>query len=171
MDLETVMKRDFPQDSENNEYRYLSAPWLDEIAVGLTAGAVKHPGETWKTIPADEHLARAMRHINLYRKGDRSEPHIINASMRLMMAFETAEENLQVKPTTGESKHLVILKFSNGDELHRFVEESKGMVSAIYRKRDGRMIREYFCKLGYEDKMLQKYYCDLKVEQNNKRGE
>ena len=104
MDLETVMKRDFPQDSENNEYRYLSAPWLDEIAVGLTAGAVKHPGETWKTIPADEHLARAMRHINLYRKGDRSEPHIINASMRLMMAFETAEKNSQVKPTPGESK-------------------------------------------------------------------
>ena len=81
----------FPQDSESNEYRYISAAWLDEIAVGLTAGAVKHPGETWRTIPTDEHLARAMRHINLYRKGDRSEPHLVNASMRLMMAFCTKQ--------------------------------------------------------------------------------
>lgn len=79
----------YPQDSEPNEYRYISPVWMDELARGLTAGAVKHPGETWKTIPAEEHLARAMRHINLYRAGDRSEPHLVNASMRMMMAFET----------------------------------------------------------------------------------
>lgn len=82
---------EFPQDTENNEYRYIAPDWLNEIAVGLTAGAVKHPGETWRQIPADEHLARALRHINLYRLGDRSENHIINASMRLMMAFATQE--------------------------------------------------------------------------------
>ena len=81
----------FPQDNEPNEYRYISAHWLDNLAKGLTKGAEKHPGETWRQIPADEHLARAMRHINLFRMGDNSEPHIINASMRLMMAFETAE--------------------------------------------------------------------------------
>ena len=82
----------FPQDSEENEYRYIEPRWLDGIARGLTAGAVKHPGETWKNIPANEHLARAMRHINLYLMGDRSENHIINASMRLMMA-EAASHN------------------------------------------------------------------------------
>ena len=80
---------DYPQDSEENEYRYISAAWLDQIARGLTAGAVKHPGETWKQIPCDEHLARALRHINLFRMGDKKEPHLVNASMRLMMAFET----------------------------------------------------------------------------------
>ena len=79
----------YPQDEEKNEYRYISPSWLDEIARGLTAGAEKHPGETWRIIPSDEHLSRAMRHINLYRMGDRTEPHIINASMRLMMAFCT----------------------------------------------------------------------------------
>jgi len=84
------LDEEFPQDTESNEYRYISPAWLDAIAEGLTAGAVKHPGETWRQIPSAEHLARAMRHINLYRMGDRSEPHIINASMRLMMAFETA---------------------------------------------------------------------------------
>lgn len=90
-----VASPQYPQDQEANEYRYLSPTWLDAIAEGLTKGAVKHPGETWRQIPADEHLARALRHINLYRMGDRSEPHIVNASMRIMMAFETAAETLK----------------------------------------------------------------------------
>ena len=81
---------EFPQETENNEYRYISPAWLDAIAEGLTNGQRKYPGETWRQIPSAEHLARAMRHINLYRMGDRTEPHIINASMRLMMAFETS---------------------------------------------------------------------------------
>ena len=85
------MKNPYPQDAETNEYRYIAPAWLDAVAEGLTKGAIKHPGETWRQIPADEHLARAMRHINLYRIGDRSEPHLVNASMRLMMAFETAK--------------------------------------------------------------------------------
>lgn len=84
-----MIEVDYPQDEEKNEYRYISAKWLDAIAAGLTAGAIKHPNETWRTIPCEEHLARAFRHINLYRMGDRSEPHLVNASMRLMMAMET----------------------------------------------------------------------------------
>jgi hypothetical protein len=91
MVLEKNFDKLFPQDAEENEYRFIEPEWLDEIAIGLTAGAVKHPGETWKTIPADERLARAMRHINLYRMGDRSEPHLINASMRLMMAYANSK--------------------------------------------------------------------------------
>nr|DAR93550.1 MAG TPA: hypothetical protein [Caudoviricetes sp.] len=87
--MRKMAEQKYPQDEEQNEYRYISASWLDEIAKGLTKGAAKHPGETWRTIPSDEHLSRAMRHINLYRMGDRTEPHIINASMRLMMAFCT----------------------------------------------------------------------------------
>ena len=96
--MEKEMDKIFPQDTEENEYRYISAPWLDKIARGLTAGAVKHPGETWKTIPTNEHLYRAMRHINLYLMGDRSEDHMINASMRLMMAFATSRNE------TGEKR-------------------------------------------------------------------
>ena len=81
----------FPQDDEKNEYRYLYPAWLDAIACGLTAGNKKHPGATWKTIPAYEHAARAMRHINLFMMGDASDNHLANASMRLMMAFATAK--------------------------------------------------------------------------------
>ena len=76
----------YPQNSEKNEYRYIDCGWLNQVATGLTAGAEKHPGETWKDIPADEHAARALRHLALYRMGDRSEPHLVNASMRCMMA-------------------------------------------------------------------------------------
>ena len=76
----------YPQDEERNEYRYIDSWWLDQVATGLTAGAKKHPGETWRSIPADEHAARAMRHLSRYRLGDRSENHLVNASMRCMMA-------------------------------------------------------------------------------------
>ena len=87
-----AMLMNYPQDKEENEYRFIDPAWLDEIAAGLTAGAVKHPGETWKSIPAEEHAARAIRHLNMFRKGDESEPHLVNASMRAMMAFVLAEE-------------------------------------------------------------------------------
>ncbi len=84
-DTESMMMA-YPQDREDNEYRFIDAEWLDKVAAGLTAGAVKHPGETWKSIPPEEHAARAIRHLNMFRKGDRSEDHLINASMRCMMA-------------------------------------------------------------------------------------
>lgn len=83
------MTAPYPQDAENDEYRYIDAAWLEAVAEGLTAGAKKHPGETWRQIPPEEHAARAMRHINLYRAGDRSEPHLVNATMRLMMTYAT----------------------------------------------------------------------------------
>ena len=81
----------YPQDEEPNEYRYIHFPWLDKVAEGLTAGARKHPGETWRKIPAKEHAARALRHLSLYLAGDTSEPHLVNASMRCMMAFAVEE--------------------------------------------------------------------------------
>ena len=79
----------YPQDTEEDEYRYIDAGWLEAVARGLTAGARKHPGETWRQIPAEEHAARAMRHLNLYRAGDRKDSHLINAAMRCMMAYAT----------------------------------------------------------------------------------
>lgn len=81
----------YPQDKEQNEYRYIDYRWLDKVAKGLTAGARKHPGETWKDIPAREHAVRALRHLSLYLADDRSEPHLVNASMRCMMAFAMME--------------------------------------------------------------------------------
>ncbi|WP_232294889.1 dATP/dGTP diphosphohydrolase domain-containing protein [Selenomonas sp. oral taxon 136] len=81
-----MTEQKYPQSAEINEYRYIDFEWLDEIAEGLTAGAEKHPGETWRSIPAEEHAARALRHLSMWLAGDRSDSHIINASMRCMMA-------------------------------------------------------------------------------------
>ena len=86
------MEEKYPQDEEQNEYRYIDYRWLDKVAEGLTAGARKHPGETWRKIPEREHAVRALRHLSLYLAGDKSEPHLINASMRCMMAFAMMEE-------------------------------------------------------------------------------
>ena len=85
----------YPQSAEPNEYRYLDYPWLNEVATGLTAGAEKHPGETWHGIPAEEHAARALRHLSMWLAGDRSDKHIINASMRCMMARVMEREELE----------------------------------------------------------------------------
>lgn len=79
----------YPQDEEEDEFRYFDCEWLDDVARGLTAGATKHPGETWRTIPAKEHVARIMRHCVKYLMGDTSEDHLTHISMRAMMAYRT----------------------------------------------------------------------------------
>ena len=90
-----MAEQKYPQSAESNEYRYLDYPWLNEVATGLTAGAEKHPGETWRDIPAEEHAARALRHLSMWLAGDRSDSHIINASMRCMMARVMEREEAQ----------------------------------------------------------------------------
>ena len=37
-----------------------------------------------------EHAWRAVRHLIMYLMGDTSDDHLINGSMRAMMAYETA---------------------------------------------------------------------------------
>ena len=99
----------YPQDTEDNEYRYLDYCWLDAMDRGLTAGAGKHPGETWRQIPTEEHAARAIRHLSMYLTGDTSEPHLVNASMRCMMAYATAAgaaETQEVQNERGECEIL-----------------------------------------------------------------
>lgn len=99
----------YPQDAEQNEYRYLDFAWLDEMAKGLTAGVDKHPGETWRQIPKEEHAARAIRHLSMYLTGDTSEPHLVNASMRCMMAFATAAGAAETQDVQNERGKCEIL--------------------------------------------------------------
>ena len=91
------MSKNFIQTQENNEYRFIEPTWLNVIAENMTTNAKKYPDETWRGIPPEEHAARALRHLNLYRMGDTSENHLVNASVRCMMAFETdRKRKLQV---------------------------------------------------------------------------
>lgn len=92
-----VVERDiFPQDKENDECRYflrdgLAGSLLD-VAEVLTSGAAKHPNATWRDIPTEEHLARAMRHILKYCDGDRLEDHLSHIATRALMALACARE-------------------------------------------------------------------------------
>lgn len=86
----TLSNRLFPQHPEPNEYHFLVPGWIDALALGMTAGHESHPEDAWTTIPATEHLWRAARHIIMYLSGNRTEDHIMHASMRLMMAWATA---------------------------------------------------------------------------------
>lgn len=85
---------EYPQDKEPDEFRYLLQNGIPEVLIeiarGLTEGAAKHPGETWLQIPAEEHLARAMRHIVKYCAGDREENHLSHICMRALMAYAVA---------------------------------------------------------------------------------
>ena len=91
-----MAEQKYPQSAETNEYRYIDFEWLDEIAEGLTAGAEKHPGETWREIPAKEHAARAARHLSMWFAGDRDDTHLVNASMRCMMARVKEREEPEI---------------------------------------------------------------------------
>ena len=90
-----MAEQKYPQSAEPNEYRYIDFEWLNEIAEGLTAGAEKHPGETWRGIPAKEHAARALRHLSMWLAGDRDDTHLVNASMRCMMARAMERDELE----------------------------------------------------------------------------
>lgn len=140
------MAEKYPQDEEKNEYRYIDFAWLDEIAMGLTAGAKKHPGETWREIPAREHVARAIRHLSMHQTGDSSEPHLINASMRCMMAFATAtgratmaertEKNAPQVTVTAEEMAMLTGGAEESEAKHKYCsEECREVAKAACNKR------------------------------------
>ena len=118
-----MAEQKYPQSAETNGYRYIDFEWLDEIAEGLTAGAEKHPGETWRDIPSAEHAARALRHLSMWLAGDQSDTHLVNASMRCMMARSMErEENQNYDP----------------EEIDALREENKELWAELnkYRPRD-----------------------------------
>lgn len=60
---------------------------LKLLAQCLGFGARKYGCENWKKISLDDNLCHAMNHINEWRLGDRSEPHLVNAIARLTFAL------------------------------------------------------------------------------------
>lgn len=59
-------------------------------------GSRKYGPGNWKKIPIESQIAHAMNHLNEFRLGDRSEPHLVNAAVRVMFALELAvEQELQ----------------------------------------------------------------------------
>jgi len=66
------------------------------LAQCLGFGARKYGKDNWKKIPIDDHLSHAMNHINEFRRGDNTEPHLVNAMARITFALSCAvDEKLQ----------------------------------------------------------------------------
>jgi len=57
------------------------------LAQCLGFGRRKYGFENWKNIPLEDNLSHAMNHINEWRAGDRSEPHLVNAMARITFAL------------------------------------------------------------------------------------
>ena len=69
-------------------FHAVPAAVLRILAQCLGFGALKHGLENWRGIPVHENLSHAMNHINEWRLGDKSEPHLVNAIARLTFALQ-----------------------------------------------------------------------------------
>lgn len=57
------------------------------LAQCLGFGARKYGKDNWQAIPLDDNIAHALNHLNEWRLGDRSEPHLVNAMARISFAL------------------------------------------------------------------------------------
>jgi hypothetical protein len=63
------------------------------LAQCLGFGARKYGKENWHKIPIEDNLAHAMNHLNEWRLGDRSEPHLVNTLARVNFALWQAVQS------------------------------------------------------------------------------
>jgi hypothetical protein len=69
------------------------------LAQCLGFGARKYGKENWKNIPQWDHLNHAVNHINEWNRGNRDEPHLVNAMARLTFALWQAVDTNQQPDT------------------------------------------------------------------------
>lgn len=69
------------------------------LAQCLGFGARKYGDTNYQNISLQDHLNHAMNHINEWNRGDRSEPHLVNAMARLTFALWHAVEQKQQPDT------------------------------------------------------------------------
>jgi hypothetical protein len=69
------------------------------LAQCLGFGARKYGKDNWKNIPQWDHLNHAVNHINEWNRGNRDEPHLVNAMARLTFALWQAVDTNQQPDT------------------------------------------------------------------------
>jgi hypothetical protein len=60
------------------------------LAQCLGYGAKRYGKENWRQIDIEDNIAHAMNHLNEWRRGDRSEPHLVNTLARVTFALSQA---------------------------------------------------------------------------------
>lgn len=77
-------------DAEETRYDLISPIGLEAVAKTCAEGAAKYGDYNWeKGMPVHDLLNHALRHINRYLAGDRSEPHLPHAAWGLLAAIHS----------------------------------------------------------------------------------
>lgn len=93
-DFETGAHRD--SSSRKGRYDLIPPYPLRRLAVHFENGAVKYGDRNWeKGIPLGRYMDSAIRHINTFREGDRSEDHLTAATWNLLCYVHTEREIAQ----------------------------------------------------------------------------
>lgn len=79
-------------DAEATRYDLISPIGLEAVARTCAEGAAKYGPWNWERgMPVHDLLNHALRHINCYLAGDRSEPHLPHAAWGLLAAIHSDE--------------------------------------------------------------------------------
>jgi hypothetical protein len=82
------------KEASNGRGRYdlISPIALEKLAIHSEKGALKYSDHNWELgNPLSVSINSAMRHLNDYRRGDRSEPHLTAAFWQLMTGVHTED--------------------------------------------------------------------------------
>jgi hypothetical protein len=92
-DMDEIITNDRGGSQSNIGVRYDLIPGsaIREIALILSAGAVKYGDDNWKLIPVRDHINHAINHLFLWLDGDRAENHLGNAACRCLFAVWAAK--------------------------------------------------------------------------------
>jgi len=64
---------------------------LMQIAEAMAQGAAKYGEQNWRGLPVSNCINHALRHINQFLIGDRTENHLSHAAANLLMAIDIQE--------------------------------------------------------------------------------
>jgi hypothetical protein len=79
-------------EAEDTRYDLISPIGLEAVARTCAEGAAKYGDYNWERgMPVHDLLNHALRHINRYLAGDRSEPHLPHAAWGLLAAIHSDE--------------------------------------------------------------------------------
>ena len=104
--VEEVEEGETVTNEKGGKQSFVKAMWeaippisLKLLAECLGFGARLYGFDNWKSISIEENLSHALNHINEWRLGDRSEPHLVNALARISFAVWQAVDQGEQPPT------------------------------------------------------------------------
>ena len=94
-------------DASGTRFDLISPVALEALEETYAEGAAKYGDNNWlKGIPTSDLLNHALRHLNMWQRGDTSEPHLAHAAWNVlaMIHFERTRPELVVRPYAAASE-------------------------------------------------------------------